>query len=160
MRFSTFPRTLYCRQPPSQPLYDYKPRLRCVKYHHVFFSRQFPVGSLESTLRYPLTLINEGNATAAFSWANRGAFSVSPEKGTIGPRGKLEADVVWTPQPGCKSSETLVLKVRTEELSSGNVWHGEKVSRFSNSRNDEIRGFTSSQHLECVSLDHYCLPAT
>lgn len=36
---------------------------------------------------------------------------MSPEKGTIGPKGKQDAEVVWTPQPGCKTSETLVLKV-------------------------------------------------
>lgn len=74
--------------------------------------KQFPTESLEATLRYPLTLTNEGNATASFAWATRGAFNVSPEKGTIGPQGKQEAEVVWTPQPGCKTSETLVLKVR------------------------------------------------
>lgn len=80
---------------------------------------QFPAGSLDATLRHPLTLINEGNATASFSWTTRGAFMVSPEQGTIGPRGKLEADVVWTPQPGCTASETLVLKVR-----DGCFWGG------------------------------------
>ena len=73
---------------------------------------QFPVDSLEPILRQPLTLTNEGNATASFSWTSRGAFNVSPEKGSIGPQGKLDAEVVWTPQPGCKTSETLVLKVR------------------------------------------------
>eukprot|EP00903_Cladosiphon_okamuranus_P009303 g8875.t1 len=72
---------------------------------------KFPPASLEATLRHPLALTNEGNATASFSWTTRGAFNVSPEKGTIGPQGTQEAEVVWTPQPGCKTAETLMLKV-------------------------------------------------
>lgn len=64
-------------------------------------------------MRHPLTLTNEGNATASFAWTTRGAFNVSPEKGTIGPQGKQDAEVVWTPQSGCKTAETLVLKVRS-----------------------------------------------
>lgn len=77
--------------------------------------QKFPEGSLESTLRHPLTLTNGGNSTASFAWTTRGAFTVSPEKGAIGPRGKQDADIVWTPQPGCKPSESLVLKVRGGE---------------------------------------------
>lgn len=65
---------------------------------------------MEATLRHPLTLINEGNATATFSWVARGAFTVLPEEGSIGPMGTLDADVVWAPQPACAASETLLLK--------------------------------------------------
>lgn len=40
---------------------------------------------------------------------------VSPEKGAIGPMGRLEAEVVWAPQPGCTTSETLVLKASKQQ---------------------------------------------
>lgn len=95
-----------------------RPYLRGVYNPPLPVNMQFPVESLEATLRHPLTLTNEGNATASFAWTTRGAFNVSPEKGTIGPKGAQDAEVVWTPQPGCKTSETLVLKVMVVFVSS------------------------------------------
>lgn len=37
---------------------------------------------------------------------------MSPEMDTIDPMGKLDAEIVWTPQSGRRCSETLVLKVQ------------------------------------------------
>ncbi|CAM9334154.1 unnamed protein product [Discosporangium mesarthrocarpum] len=56
-------------------------------------------------------MTNNGNASASFSWLSKGAFTVSPESGTVNPCSSTTVEVVWTPQPGYKTSENLILKV-------------------------------------------------
>lgn len=62
--------------------------------------------------------MNEGNAPACFTCASKGAFSVVPARASVGPSGVLAAEVVWCPHPGCKVSETLVIKVRLQHAVS------------------------------------------
>jgi hypothetical protein len=67
----------------------------------------FAEQSLEQSVTETIIMTNPGNAVAEFSWSNRRAFTVKPERGTIPAYGDLEIDVTWTPSPAYKNDEVL-----------------------------------------------------
>eukprot|EP01038_Epipyxis_sp_PR26KG_P008960 gene8960-12082_t len=72
---------------------------------------EFPDHSLMPSLTQDILLTNPGNASAEFLWGSVGAFTCTPDKGTINPGKSTVISVKWTPVTGKRNEEELGLHI-------------------------------------------------
>ncbi|CAM9172605.1 unnamed protein product [Choristocarpus tenellus] len=72
---------------------------------------EFAEDDMEPAIKHSVLMKNNGNSSASFSWTAKGAFAVVPESGIMNPFSERRVEIIWTPQPGFKTSEVVILKV-------------------------------------------------